>query len=133
MSVDRIYGVWLLSCRKLTPPTARTMPLAQAFGLPCNNGDGRLRPSFSANLRQSTAYSSFRCSLQNWSINPMTTPSASSFSSLDGGFGIGLGFGTFGGNGVADIGNDGTIPCRAFASLKLSLIERRMPGPNEML
>src|SRR5712691_9407145 len=109
------------------------MPLAQAFGLPWSKGDGRLRDSFSASLRQSTAYSSFRCSLQNWSINPMMTHRASSFSSLDGGFGTALAFGTFGGNSSSDIGSDVTIPCRALASLKLSFNERRMPGPKEML
>src|SRR5271168_3345151 len=115
MSVDRIYGVWLLSCKKLTPPTARTMPLAQAFGLPWSNGEGRLRPNFWASLRQSTAYSSFKCSLQNWSINPTMTASDSSFSSLDGGFGAGLGFDALAGNGSPDIGSDVTIPYRAFA------------------
>src|SRR5258708_15842716 len=99
------------------------MPLAQAFGLPWSKGEGRLRASFLASLRQSTAYSSFRCSLQNWSINPMMTCSASSFSSFDGGFGIGLAFGAFGGNGVADIRNDVTMPCPALASLQPSLNE----------
>ena len=39
----------------------------------------------------------------------------------------------FGGKGVADIGSDVTIPCRALASLKSWLRFRRMPGPKEML
>ena len=50
----------------------------------------------------------------------MMTCRASSFSSFDGGFGTGLGFGAFGGSGSSDIGSDVTIPCRALASLKLS-------------
>jgi hypothetical protein len=62
----------------------------------------------------------------------MMTPRASFFTSLDGGFGIGLALGAFGGNGSSDIGSVVTIPCRAFASLKLSFNERRMPGPKEM-
>ena len=63
----------------------------------------------------------------------MTTPSDSSFTYLVGGFGIGLGFGAFGGNDTFDIGNDVTIPWRAFASLKSWFRFRRMPGPKEML
>jgi hypothetical protein len=62
----------------------------------------------------------------------MRTRRTSSFSSFDGGFGTGLAFGAFTGSGSSDIGSDVTMPCRALASLKLSLSERRMPGPKEM-
>ena len=48
------------------------------------------------------------------------------------GFGAGLAFGAFTGGGSSDIGSDVTMPWRSLASLKLSLSERRMPGPNEM-
>jgi hypothetical protein len=34
--------------------------------------------------------------------------------------------------GLVVIGNEVTIPKPAFASLKPSFSERRMPGPNEM-
>src|SRR5262249_40945228 len=109
MSLRRMWGVWLLSWRKLTQPMVRTMPLAQVFGLPWSKGEGRLRASFSASLRQSTAYSSFRCSLQNWSISPMMTRRISSLSSFDGGFGTGLALGAFDGGGSSDIGSDVTM------------------------
>ena len=121
-----------LVSRKLTQPMVRTMPLAQAFGLPWSNGEGRLRASFSASLRQRTAYSSFRCSLQNWSIRPTMACKTSAVSSFRCGFGAGLAFGGFEATAASDIGSDVTIPCRALASLKLSLRDRRMPGPNEM-
>src|SRR5690606_41908494 len=61
---------------------------------------------------------------------PISMLRASSFSFLDGGFGTGLGFGVLGGNSVADIGNETTIPCRALASLKFWFRSRRMPGPD---
>lgn len=34
MLIDHIQSVWVLSWRNFTNPTARTVPLAQAFGLP---------------------------------------------------------------------------------------------------
>src|SRR4051812_20863393 len=61
-------GFVLRSSRKLTQPIVRMIPQAQVSGLPPSRGDGRLRASFSASPRQRTAYSSLRCSRQNWSV-----------------------------------------------------------------
>src|SRR3954463_106355 len=102
MSLRRMWGVWLLSWRKLTQPMVRTIPLAQVFGLPLSRGEGRLRASFSASLRHSSAYSSLRCSRQNGSISPMMVVSTSAAASFGFALGLGLAFGALAGTvGVA--------------------------------
>src|SRR5207245_1685581 len=133
MSVIFMCGVWVLSPRKFTQPMVRTIPLAQVLGVPLRRGEGRLRASVSASLRDRTAYSSFKCSRQNRSIMPVMVVSTSAVASI--GFALGRGLaGAFAGTiGLAEMGSDVTIPCRAFASLKLLFRERRMPGPKEML
>jgi len=47
----------------------RMMPQAQASNLPRSSGDGRFRANAAASLRQRSAYSPFRCSPQNASVN----------------------------------------------------------------
>src|SRR5207244_9836143 len=93
-------GFWLGSWRKLTRPTVRTTPAAQALGAPLVRGDGRLRESFSASFRQRTAYSSLRRSRQNPSVIPTIPLRAFWTASLDGlgwTFLTGLLFAMFGG------------------------------------
>ena len=116
MSVIFRCGVWLGSPRKLTQPMARTIPLAQVSGLPWSSGEGRLRASFSASWRHRTAYSSFRCYRQNWSVRPVMVASTSAVASFVA-LGRGLAFAFAGTNGLAETGREVTKPCLALASL----------------
>src|SRR5512135_784824 len=62
------------SNRKLTLPSAYTIPAAQLSSFPRSRGEGRLRQSAAASLRHNSAYSALRCAAQKASVRP-TTPS----------------------------------------------------------
>ena len=70
MSAIFMWCGWVGSPRKLTQPTARTIPLAQDSGLPRVKGEGRLRARMPVSFRHKAAYSSFRCFRQKASVRP---------------------------------------------------------------
>lgn len=68
MAVSFRCGLRLLSSRKLAQPIVRTIPQAQVVGLPPSKGDGRLRASAPARLRQRAAYSSVGTDQENGAV-----------------------------------------------------------------
>src|SRR5512135_2443187 len=60
------------SNRKLTLPSAETIPAAQLSSFPRSRGEGRLRQIAAASLRHSSAYSALRCLAQKASVSPTT-------------------------------------------------------------
>src|SRR5271157_5530173 len=68
MAVSFMCGLLLLSSRKFTQPTTRTIPLAQDSGLPLVSGEGRLRARTPTSLRHKAPYSASRCSWQKASV-----------------------------------------------------------------